>query len=183
MLRAIVLTCGVLFAAAATAQQGFISISVNNTVITTQESLLSEAGDFDLADYADLASYQLEVTRVGDQRSVGGSHLQGGKVTIVKPLGGSSVLLRRAIELNETVSATVRFFGPNLDTGATMPLYTAEFGNGRVSDVTPWFKTPGSAAELTQLYEAVTFQFAIATFTHEPTSVQHQIDFTTTGGL
>lgn len=177
MLRTTILFFGLLAVAAANAQQGFISIEVNGAVITTNESTQASIGNFQLNDYANLSSYQLELNRAVDaNRSI--RELVGGTVVFSKPLGASSVLLRRAIDLGETVSATVRFFGNHPDTGEAIEVYRAEFINGTVAGIVPWYKTAGS--EPAQLYEAVTVLFASATFEHEQTSILHQIDFTAT---
>ena len=175
-LIAVTLLC---LAGVSQAQDAFVKLSVNGSVITNGEASRDTIGNMALNDFADLLSYQLNLSRAERDGVTGGSTgvLQGGTLRLVKPLGGSSVSLRQAIDQNQVVDAELHFFQQD-DTGGENLVYSIFLTNGYVTDITPWL----SSEAPTGMFEAVSINFALISWEHAPSSRQHQIDFSTLRG-
>ena len=158
------------------AQKTFITITANDTLITSGEAGDGTYGDgFPLADYAEVISYNLQLSRAVEGITPTGGK-QVGPVTIVKSIGASSVYLRQAWDTNANIAAKIVFFLPDpTNPSQSIEAYQVELSGGRITALKSWQNvTPSSTAIL----ESVSIVFQTILWLHPPTGTSTEYTWT-----
>ncbi|MFK7956867.1 MAG: type VI secretion system tube protein Hcp [Lysobacterales bacterium] len=149
----------------------FVRIEANGSLITGSES--ASFTQLGVQDFAKLQNYTLGLER---SISAGGgpatSQLSLTPVTFIKSLGRSSVLLKQAAAQGQTVTAEIRVFAPNGNTGQQDHVYTLQIINGQIERITPWFEETDSGETY---FESVAIVPNGLIVTHVPTGATTQI--------
>jgi len=107
-----------------------------------------------------------------------GGRLSAGPFKFIKRIDRSSPLLYKALERQEQIDATFRYFRPAPSGGGTEEhYYTIHLERGHISSIRHWFPNTVDPAAVSYPHtEEVSITFQTMTTTFEPVGVSHVIE-------
>lgn len=107
-----------------------------------------------------------------------GARLTAAPFKFVKRIDRSSPLLYKALELQQQIDATFRYFRPAPNgSGAEEHYYTIHLERGHISSIRHWFPNTVDPAALPYPHtEEVSITFQTMTITYEPEGISHVIE-------
>lgn len=162
---------GMLSATVSAQTEMIVQIEANGEVITAGEGGNPIAG-VDTTDYALVFNYGWTGAVDLDPSSGAATARENyGPLRFVKPLARSSVLLRKALDQNQSIDLALRLFAPD-GAGSVAEVYRIDLTNGRVVGIRP-FSDAGSG----QLLEEIRVAWQAIEFTDVQTATSHVVQF------